>query len=231
MHEEAEDWPRLISLAVHELRTPVNVSGGYLKMLGDERSGPLTERQRRLLDLASTSCARTAALLADLSELAKLDAGVVSVQVQTFDVDALLGEVVSGFQSPPDTQVAVELRQTTTGTMVAGDRSRLGRAFSACLVALARELPDGGRIIVESRRDATGGGAIVLIAEARLLPSFDDAGFQWGPADEWRGGVGVELPLARRVVQRSRGAMRSPAGSGRQAGFRFDLPPGRGERL
>ena len=42
--------PRVMSLAVHELRTPVTVVGGYLRMLLREQAGPLTERQRKMLE-------------------------------------------------------------------------------------------------------------------------------------------------------------------------------------
>ncbi|MGH3117468.1 MAG: histidine kinase dimerization/phospho-acceptor domain-containing protein, partial [Gaiellales bacterium] len=42
-------WPRLLSLAVHELRTPATVVGGYLRMVLKDRAGPLSEDQRRLL--------------------------------------------------------------------------------------------------------------------------------------------------------------------------------------
>ena len=73
MVDDAVDprWPKLLSLTVHEFRTPVTVVAGYLRMLLKERAGPLPEEQRRLLEEASKSCARLSALLArhDTEEL------------------------------------------------------------------------------------------------------------------------------------------------------------------
>ena len=51
-------WPRLLSLTVHEFRTPMTVVAGYLRMLLKDRAGPITEQQRRLLEEAEKSCTR-----------------------------------------------------------------------------------------------------------------------------------------------------------------------------
>ena len=54
------EWPRLLSLSVHELRTPMTVVAGYLRMLLKDRAGPVTDQQRRLLEEAEKSCGRLA---------------------------------------------------------------------------------------------------------------------------------------------------------------------------
>ena len=54
-------FPRAMSLAVHELRTPVTVVAGYLRMLIREQGGPLNEKQKKMLEEAERSCARISA--------------------------------------------------------------------------------------------------------------------------------------------------------------------------
>jgi len=51
-----ESYPKLISLAVHELRAPASVVGGYLRMLQRDTESPLTDRQRQIVDQAEKSC-------------------------------------------------------------------------------------------------------------------------------------------------------------------------------
>jgi signal transduction histidine kinase len=51
-------FARTLSLTVHELRTPVTVVSGYLRMLLKEQGGPLTEKQRKMLEEAERSCGR-----------------------------------------------------------------------------------------------------------------------------------------------------------------------------
>ena len=71
-----ESYPKLLSLAVHELRTPASVVGGYLRMLQRDTETPLSDRQRKMVDEAEKSCARLVALIAELSEVGKIDAGL-----------------------------------------------------------------------------------------------------------------------------------------------------------
>ena len=52
-------WPRLLSLSVHEFRTPITVVAGYIRMLLKDRAGALTDQQRRLLEEAETAARGT----------------------------------------------------------------------------------------------------------------------------------------------------------------------------
>lgn len=223
MAELPPDWTRLLSLAVHELRSPVNVAGGYVRMLGDQRNGPLTERQQRLVERAQDSWSRTAALLADLSDLAKLEAGTLTLPVQLFDLDLLLDEVVTASAAADASGIAIERRGTASGR-VAGDRERLRRALSVCITIVAREAVEGSRLVIEVRPGATAGHVWIRFAEHELLTALPSSDEGWGPLDEWRGGLGLELPLAHRVVGHAGGRLLSPIGASRQVAVRLELP-------
>src|SRR3954462_12371978 len=86
----SELLPRVMSLAVHELRTPVTVVGGYLRMLLRVQAGPLTDKQRKMLEEAERSCGRLGALVNEMSEFGKLESGDVALARQEIDVAALL---------------------------------------------------------------------------------------------------------------------------------------------
>ena len=77
-----ESYTQLLSLAVHEFRTPASVVGGYLRMLQRDADAPLSERQRRMIDEAERSCQRLVALIAELSEIQKLDADLIELAQQ-----------------------------------------------------------------------------------------------------------------------------------------------------
>src|SRR5262252_5400559 len=91
----ADPNAQLISLAVHELRTPVGVVSGYLRMLLRDEEEPLTPRQRRMVEDADKSCTRMAALIAELSEVGKLDAGIVRLAGQPIDLMAIVRDVAA----------------------------------------------------------------------------------------------------------------------------------------
>src|SRR5262252_2706148 len=63
-----ERYPELLSLAVHEFRTPASIVGGYLRMLQRDADQPLTDRQRKMVDEAEKSCARLVDVAAHVHE-------------------------------------------------------------------------------------------------------------------------------------------------------------------
>src|SRR6187200_1081311 len=100
--------PRVMSLAVHELRTRVTVVGGYLRMLLKEQAGPLTDRQKKMLEEAERSCSRLGALVAEMSEFGKLESGELALACQEFDLAGLAVELASGLHDGVDRGVQLE---------------------------------------------------------------------------------------------------------------------------
>src|SRR5258708_14177191 len=98
-------WPKVLSLAVHELRTPMTVVAGYIRMLLKDRAGPLTDPQRRLLEKAEKSCGRLSALLTEVSDLANLDRGTASFNRPKPALHKALPDAVDQLSPPPDREV------------------------------------------------------------------------------------------------------------------------------
>ena len=214
---EEESYPKLISLAVHELRTPVGVVSGYLRMLALDKESPLSERQRRMVDEANKSCTRLVALLAELSEVSKLDDGTLAIVPRALDLFPLIADVASGTQEPEDRGVRVEVVGRAEGATIRGDVDRLRTAFGAIFAAIVREKPGPAVVQVDRRIIGTGTerSAVVIVAERADAQAAYEAATT--PFDEKRGGVGLSLPLARRVIEAHGGRLWSPALPDRRA--------------
>src|ERR1051326_2999239 len=104
-----ESYPPLLSLAVHEFRTPASVVGGYLRMLQRDSDG-LSERHRKMIDEAEKSCARLVAIVAELSDIGKLDSGQLTLNRERLDVFALVTEVAEHVQEGKDREVRLDVR-------------------------------------------------------------------------------------------------------------------------
>src|SRR4029453_11658227 len=137
---------QLLSLAVHELRTPASVVGGYLRMLQRETDSPLSDRQLKMISEAERSCQRLVALIAELSEIQKLDANLAALGTHTFDLFPMVEEMAKGVHEPPDRGEKVECRGPSPGASVRGDLGRLQQAFTAIFRAIVREMPADARI-------------------------------------------------------------------------------------
>jgi signal transduction histidine kinase len=219
-------FPRAMSLAVHELRTPVTVVSGYLRMLLREQAGPLTEKQKKMLEEAERSCARIGTLVGEMSELGKLESGEAALGAQPIDLAALLVELASGMHEGDDRGVRVESRGTSQPVMVTGDRGRLADALRALIHAAVRERGDPGVIVVECSvlMDTTPASVLVTIGDDATGRALVEAARATPPFDEWRGGLGLALPIGRRVIERQGGVLWSVAGNQPNAGSAFRLP-------
>ena len=224
MTSEHNLFPRAMSLAVHELRTPVTVVAGYLRMLLREQAGPLTEKQRKMLEEADRSCARLGAIVSEMSDLAKLESSEVSMARQDVDIPTLLAELASGMHDGEDRGVRLDVRSADQPAVVAGDRTRLAAALRALLHSALRERGEPGVIVVQSivRHDSTPAHVVVAIGDEAIVPSLLDGGAT--SFDEWRGGLGMALPIARRVIEAHGGSLWSGSGNHSRAAAALRLP-------
>lgn len=210
-------WPKLLSLAAHELRTPLTVALGYLRMLLKEQAGPLSDQQRRLLEEVDKSCGRLSALVAEISELAKFDSGTAKFSRGPIDIHSVLVDAVGELAKLPDRNVSVDLAIDGNGPrQVHGDAVRLTAAFSWLLAGLRRELVSSDRLTVHvSTHDNASTPSFMitigdpvridrLTREASELTVFDDVA-------ETRGGNGLSLAKARRIIEAHGGQIWGPA--------------------
>jgi signal transduction histidine kinase len=219
-------WPKLLSLSVHEFRTPMTVVSGYIRMLLKDRAGPITDQQRRLLEEAEKSCVRLSALLSEMSELGALEGGTASVHRSEQDLSGLLAEAVSALPVVADREITVTLETPAESPRIHGDPARLKAALGAVIHALRRELVTSTELLVRLQRHSHDGPAAawIAIADADHIEAYAAA----KPSalttfDEWRGGVGLSLAVARRVIDAHGGSIWSPA-DGVKAGAVISLP-------
>ena len=218
MTDEAIDpkWSRLLSLAVHEFRTPITVSSGYLRMVLRDKAGPITDQQRKLLEEAEKSCGRLSALVSEMSDLASLEEGKLAFNQSRVDLGRLIADEVADLPELPDRAIRVELEQPADPVEITADPNRMKMAIRALAIALRREVINGDRLIVRLHADS--GEVRIAFGEAERIDTIAAA----DPAslerfDEWRGGTGLSLAIARRIIDRHGGSLLAAPGADAQA--------------
>jgi len=214
-------WPKILSLSVHEFRTPMTVVSGYIRMLLKDRAGPLSDQQRNLLEQAEKACVRLTALLSEMSELSGLEGGTAPFNRHGTDLHKALRDAVSQLPPLPDREVPIDLQLVGDQAPIEADPVRLTNALTSIIRALQRELVSDAALVVRQRRTETGGYEI-HIGDDETLALFD-AEEARAPFDEWRGGSGLVLPVARRVIEAHGGRIWDAPGA-RKAGARIELP-------
>jgi signal transduction histidine kinase len=224
--ESVSDWPRFLSLAVHEFRTPVTVVAGYIRMLLKERAGPLEANQRRLLEEAEKSCGRISLLISEMSEVGQLLDGRQSLSTETSDLSSVLREVAANAPENTD-QGRVVVTGADEPLLVSADGSRLRRVVESVVSALRREIIDGSDLVISAASRPKNDARVAWIAFG--TPPVADALHEasadnLGPFDEWRGGCGLALPLARLIVEMHHGRLLALTGERQKAGGVLELP-------
>ncbi|HLU39955.1 MAG TPA: ATP-binding protein, partial [Planctomycetota bacterium] len=197
----------------HEIRTPLNGLLGFLSMLSETS---LDEQQRDWVGIARSSGESLLALLNDVLDLAKIEAGKLSLEQIEFDRDELF-ENVAGLFAPAahsrGVELLVDLDQSLPPRLL-GDPVRL-RQVLANLVGNAVKFTARGEVELAARCTARGGSRAVVeisvtdtgvgIPSDRLERLF--LPFEQGDETTARrfGGTGLGLAIVKRIVEQMAG--------------------------
>jgi len=198
-------------MAAHELRSPMSVVGGYLRMVLRSSTDPLTAQQRKMLEEAEQSCGRLSELATLLSEISKLDDGRTTLSLEPLDLGALLSDVAGHVHEAQERDVHLALRGDPDPAPMSGDPVRLRSAFHAVFRAILREKAGPATVVAERRRETVDGRRVetVIVADVHSVQeSYDRPRYLF---NEKRGGVALQLALARRVFEGHGGGIWAPA--------------------
>ena len=213
----------------HEIRTPLN---GVLGMADVLSRGDLEPAQREVLATITASAGRLNAMLGDLLDLSRLEAGQIEVEAVPFELAEFLDETLAGHQGAArDKGLSLEMRaHVAAGARVAGDPVRLNQILDHLLgnaikftergfVELTVSPGEGPHDYRFEVRDS-GVGFAPETAE-RLFNRFEQGD---GSFTRAHGGAGLGLALSRQLAGLMGGAISAVGHPGRGAVFTLTLP-------
>jgi len=209
-----------LSNVSHELRTPLTSVLGYISILQEELSGPLTDGQRHDLAHVKRASERLLELIEDLLELTTLTRGDVSLFVEEFDPALVLQEVAATVPGRPSDVELVVSEPPAFLPRMRSDRKKIARILVSLLGNAYKFTPRGrvelGVALVGDRVEyRVGDTGIGIPAEAQALV-FEEFRQLDGSVTRRYGGSGLGLALVRRLSRLLGGdvGMRSTPGAG-----------------
>jgi signal transduction histidine kinase len=219
-----------ISMASHQLRTPLTTIKGYLSMMLDGDAGRVSKSQREFLESAFHGSQRMVGLIADLLNVSRMSAGKFVIEQHPADLDQMVADEVKQLQDratakrlkltyrPPAAGLPlVRLDEAKTRQVVMNfiDNALYYTKSGQVVVSLVRQ--DDG---VEFRVQDTGIG-VPRASRARLFGKF----FRAANARRLRpDGTGLGLFLAKQVVEEQGGRIIFESVEGQGSVFGFSLP-------
>ncbi|WPB82059.1 ATP-binding protein [Archangium violaceum] len=219
----------VLGIVAHDLRSPLNSISLWLQVVERQiqklGSADLQTRSQEALGSISSSCRRMGRLIQDLLDVARLEAGRLSLNVSPQTPASLLREAVDS-AGPEATGHQLHLDAPEEAPHVLADRDRLLQVFSNLLGNALKFTPAGGEIRVGARVEGeqvrfhvrdTGPG----IPPESLAHIFDRF---WQANRTDRRGAGLGLSIARGIVEAHGGTLQVESEPGRGSTFSFTVP-------
>lgn len=87
-----------ISVAAHELQTPLSSINGFIEMLLDEVYGPINEEQKEALDIVQRSAIRLISIIKNLLDVTRIEAGRIELALRPINLPELIESIVAEFR-------------------------------------------------------------------------------------------------------------------------------------
>jgi signal transduction histidine kinase len=214
----------------HELRTPLNAIIGFSEVLLERMFGDLNEKQEEYLRDIFSSGRHLLALINDILDLSKIEAGRMELEVTTFDLPQAIDNALTLVRGRADAHaIALELAIDDRLGSFAGDERKFKQILLNLLSNAVKFTPDGGRIrvtaapvdgSVEIAVSDTGVG-IPQEDQELIFEEFRQAGVQHAGKRE---GTGLGLALTKKFVELHGGTIWVKSEVGKGSTFTFTLP-------
>jgi signal transduction histidine kinase len=217
----------------HELRTPLNAIIGFSEILEDEKLGPLVEAQKRSVSNILTSGRHLLALINDILDLAKVEAGKMELDLSVIGIGSLVRESLVLIQEKAmkhSIRLRTEIEDCVAELKMQVDARKLKQILFNLLSNAAKFTPDGGEITIGAKceedllvvfvRDT--GIGIAPDQLERVFGEFEqiDSGYS-----RTQHGTGLGLALTRRFVELHGGRIWAESeGEGKGSTFTFMIP-------
>ncbi len=218
----------------HELRTPMNHIIGFNHLLLREVA---SDAGRTLVDKTQRAARHLLKLIGDILEFSKSEGGQLTLEVDDFDVKALLDPIAANARDAAQAKGLAFVIELDPGmpTRLRGDAMRIGEVLDQ-LLSNAVKYSERGRIALRARQIGTHVDAVTVrfeVADEGIGIATEQQGqlfqhFDQGDQSLHRKyeGVGLGLALAKRLVQLmgSEISLRSAPGEGSTFWFSLRLP-------
>lgn len=214
----------------HELRTPLNSIIGFSDVLRSEMFGPLNDKQKEYATDINESGVHLLALINDVLDLAKVEAGKLEIQKRPFSLKATI-EVVMQLVRGQCAESGVTIRFDAAPGVdeVMGDERRIKQVLINLVSNAIKFSSKGGEVVIATA--SAPGESIVSISDhgpgidrkdqAAIFDAFTQLKPAYAPKQE---GTGLGLTLVKQFVELHGGQVWLDSEPGHGARFSFSLP-------
>jgi len=222
---------RFLSMVSHDLRTPLSAILGFAEMLEAGIYGSLEEEQQGAVKRIIANAERQLSLINDLLDQARIEAGELSLEIQSFVIADLIDDLLAGVSTlaqEKGLELVCHIDDDVPATL-SGDPQRLYQILSN-LVGNAIKFTEEGTVHVRVYRPDGVNWALQVSDTGSGIPAeaqeyiFDPFRQVDGSITREHGGVGLGLSIVRQLTTLMKGQITLESEVGRGSAFTVVLP-------
>jgi two-component system NtrC family sensor kinase len=215
-----------VTTVSHDLRSPLTAILGYVELI--ERTGEVNDQQREFIRRVRSSVEHITALISDLLDLGRIEAGLDSARENT-PLAVLARYAVETLRSVAESRrLALEAELPDNLPLINGDPIRLRQMIGNLLENALKYTPSGGRVRIEALSEAdqvilrvTDTGPGIPPAEQ---PYLFDKFFRASNVPDDVSGTGLGLSIVKSIVDSHHGRIWVDSALGKGSRFTVVLP-------
>lgn len=219
---------QLLADVSHELMTPLTAIRGYAETLALPQFLPGSNEGQRAVKVIQEEGERIERLVGDLLDLARFEAGGMSMAQENVDVDELFERVTERHaKTAHDKNVEIVVEPHDDIRMI-GDPHRLEQVIQNLAANALRHTPPGGAVRLNASR--ADGRVKITVADngagipTEHLPHVFDRFYKADQSRALAGGSGLGLSIVKAIVERHGGTVAVRSRQGVETVFEIDLP-------
>ena len=210
LEEAARIKTTFIKHVSYELRSPLTSIIGFAQLLDDDEIGPLNDRQRDYLNFVLSSTHSLVALVDSILDLTTVDAGILTLSLDTISPDKLVDEAEVGLKDRLlDTRIEIERALDPMVPTLTVDETRMRQVLYNLLSNAVAGSKPGSHVRVRTRLD--GDRIIVSVIDRGRGMNAAQAKAAFEPFETGQNtigsGAGLGLTLSRALVELHGGSM------------------------
>jgi signal transduction histidine kinase len=222
----------------HELRTPLTSIIGFISLILDGKTGKINQKQYESLSRAHRQSERLAALINDLLDISRIEAGRIEMKREKVHIDRVAKRRIEELRPQADEKAITLLLDANPNLpLLIADADRVGQVFINLIGNAIKFTPDGGRVTVRISNYPHNGSVadglhVEIIDTGPGIPPDErekvfDKFQQLASTRTQHGGTGLGLSIASGIVEAHRGKLWVDAGdNGHGCNFQFFIPLG-----
>lgn len=216
-----------LSMASHELKTPITTIKAYTQILTKRFSENKDRTNARFLTNIDSQTNKLVSLINDFLDMSKIEAGKLAFTKKKFDLEALINKIVVDFQYMTESHQIKKIGKIKHS--LNGDQDRIGQVIINLLTNAIKYSPHGKEVIV---RVQEGEGTVTVsvqdfgvgIPKSKLNTIFDKYFQVTNNGDEGKKGFGLGLYISSEIIKRHNGNIWVESTKGKGSTFYFTLP-------